>query len=80
VDKKNIERLKQSYRMTLARFVETSERAAGHLSLMTPDTSDPLARANTVASCRNEGKALESYLKARVALLQCLLDDRANSI
>jgi hypothetical protein len=45
-DFKMLQRLRQSGRITLERYVDLASQAAGHLSRLTPGTVSDLGRAN----------------------------------
>jgi len=69
-DFKTLQRLRQSCRLTLERYVDLASHASGHLARLTPGTINELGRANLALLQQREDKAHETYLKARAALLK----------
>src|SRR5579863_7318270 len=74
-DYKTLQRLRQSCRVTLERYVDTASQTAGHLATLTPGSFEPLRRANLALLKQREDKAHEVYLKARAALLSYILGE-----
>jgi hypothetical protein len=75
-DLKVLQRLRQSCRITLERFVDLASHASGHLSGLTPGTVTDLGRANLALLRQKEDRAHETYVKARVALLKYILGEQ----
>jgi hypothetical protein len=68
-DYKVLQRLRQSCRVTLERYVDVVSQTTSHLAALTPGSFDPLGRANLALLKQKEDRAHEVYLKARVALI-----------
>ena len=73
-DGKLLQRLRQSYRITLELYVDAASHTSGHLSRLTPGFADGLSRANLAFLQQKENKAHDVYLKARDALLKYVLE------
>jgi hypothetical protein len=74
-DQKVLQRLRQSCRITLERYVDVTSHCSGHLLSLTPTSRDDLSRSNLALLLQKEDKAHEVYLKARAALLKYVLGD-----
>ena len=75
LDYKVLQRLRQSCRITLERYVDVASHCSGHLSSLTPGSPNDLRRANLALLRQKEDKAHEAYLKARAALLKYVLGE-----
>src|SRR5579862_8149833 len=74
-DFKTLQRLRQSCRITLERYVDLASHSSGHLARLTPGSIDQFGRANLALLQQKEAKAHEAYLKAKAALLQYVFED-----
>lgn len=72
-DYKVLQRLRQSCRITLERYVDVAGHCSGYLASLTPDSPNDLKRANLALLQQKEDQAHESYLRARTALLKYVL-------
>jgi hypothetical protein len=75
-DPKTLQRLRQSCRLLLERYIDVASLNSGNLSRQTPHSLDELGRANLALLKRKEDKAYEAYLAAREALLSYILGER----
>jgi hypothetical protein len=78
-DAKDLQRLRQSCRATLERYVDLAFQTSGHLTRLTPGSVDRIGRANLVLLSQKEEQALKVYLRARSVLLQCVIGENATS-
>lgn len=79
-DYKVLQRLRQSCRVTLERYIDVASHTAGQLAMLTPGSFDSLQRANLALLKQKESRAHEAYLKSRAALLDYVLaEDEADS-
>jgi hypothetical protein len=74
-DYKILQRLRQSCRVTLERYMDVASQSSGHLTTLTPESFDPLRRANLALLKQKEDRAHEVYSKARAALLNYILGE-----
>ncbi len=74
-DYKTLQRLRQSCRVTLERYMDVAGQSSGHLATLTPEFFEPLRRANLALLKQKEDKAHEVYSKARAALLSYILGE-----
>jgi hypothetical protein len=72
-DQKALQRLRQSCRVALERYIDVASLNSGNLSRVTPLSLDDLGRANLALLKRKEEKAHEAYLAARDALQKYVL-------
>lgn len=72
-DQKTLQRLRQSCRLLLERYIDVASLNSGNLSRVTPHSLDDLGRANLALLKRKEEKAHEAYMAAREALLNYVL-------
>lgn len=72
-DYKILQRLRQSCRMALERYVDIASHSSGQLACMTPGAVDQVGRANLALLRQKEQRAHEAYLEARSALLEYVL-------
>jgi hypothetical protein len=75
-DQKTLQRLRQSCRITLERYVDVASLNSGHLSRIAPFSLDDIGRANLTILRRKEDKAHQVYLDARDALLEYIFGER----
>ena|SRR5579863_3473334 len=68
-DHKTLQRLRQSCRITLERYIDLAGQRSGHLATLTPGAFDPVIRVSLAVLKQKEDRAHEVYLKAREALL-----------
>jgi|SRR5579863_1918204 hypothetical protein len=71
-DQKTLQRLRQSCRIALERYIDVASLNSGHLSRIAPLSLDDLSRTNLTILRRKEDKAHQVYLDARDALLEYL--------
>ena len=74
-DYKVLQRLRQSCRITLERYVDVASHCSGYLASLTPGSPNDLKRANLALLQQKEDQAHESYLRARTALLKYVLGE-----
>jgi hypothetical protein len=74
-DFRELQRLRQSCRVTFERYVDVASHASGQLLRLTPGSFMDLNRANLALLRQKEDRAHESYLKARAALLSYVLEE-----
>jgi len=74
-DYKTLQRLRHSCRLTLERYVDLASQSSGQLATMSPDSFDPLRRANLNLLKQKEDRAHEVYLRSRTALLNYVLGE-----
>ncbi len=67
-DPKTLQRLRQSCRIALERYIDVASLNTGNRASLTPLSLDDLGRANVALLKRKEDKAHEAYLAARNAL------------
>lgn len=68
LDPKVLQRLRQSCRVTLERYVDLAGQSLDCLSRLTPASSDRVGGTNLMLLHQKEIKAHEAYLKARATL------------
>jgi hypothetical protein len=74
-DPKVLQRLRQSCRVMLERYIDIASLNSGNLSRVTPLSLDELGRTNLALLKRKEDKAHEAYLAARDALQKYILGE-----
>ena len=79
-DDKLLSRLRRSCRTSFEQYMDAAGKSAGQLARVSGETFDPLSRVNLSLLCRKEDKALETYLRARAALLEHLFESHTASV
>jgi hypothetical protein len=74
-DPRVLQRLRQSCRLSLERYIDVASLNSGNLARVTPRSLDDLGRANLALLKRKEDKAYEAYLSARDALMKHVLGE-----
>jgi hypothetical protein len=74
-DFKVLQRLRQSCRTALERYVDVASHCSGQLARLTPGSVDRLGRMNLMLLQKKESKAHQAYLDARTALLEFVLEE-----
>jgi hypothetical protein len=74
-DPRVLQRLRQTCRVMLERYVDVASLNSGNLSRLTPLSIDDLGRSNLALLKRKEEKAHQAYVAARDALLKHVLGE-----
>lgn len=72
-DVKTLQRLRQSCRASLERYIDEASHCSGQLARLVPGAVDQLGRANMAQLLQKERKAHQAYLEARDALVEFVL-------
>ena len=76
-DFKVLQRLRNSCRITLERYIDVASHCSGQLFRLTPGSIHDLTRANVALLQKKEEDARQAYVKAKSALLEYLSREHA---
>lgn len=76
-DVKTLQRLRQSCRASLERYIDEASHCSGQLARLIPGAVDQLGRTNMAQLLQKERKAHQAYLEARRALLEFVMGPEA---